>query len=210
MPSKLTKSSRHWLERQARDPYVARARGEGYRGRAAYKLIELDDRFKLLRAGLRVLDLGAAPGGWTQVAVARTQSTATRPSVFAVDILPMDAIAGAVVETLDIQAASAIDRLTAMCGGKVDLVLSDMAPAMSGHREVDQLRSVALAEIALDIAGALLKRGGNFVAKLRQGAGEVEFVAALKSRFAAIKRAKPPSSRGESAEFFILATGFKG
>ena len=112
--------------------------------------------------------------------------------------------------TLDIQAANAIDRLTAMCGGKVDLVLSDMAPAMSGHREVDQLRSVALAEIALDIAGALLKRGGNFVAKLRQGAGEVEFVAALKSRFAAIKRAKPPSSRGESAEFFILATGFKG
>jgi 23S rRNA (uridine2552-2'-O)-methyltransferase len=208
--SKLTVSSRRWLARQARDPYVARSRHAGYRSRAAYKLAEIDDRFKLLRPGRRVLDLGAAPGGWAQVAAERTQSTSERPRVFAVDLQEMENVTGVRLAQLDLQADDAIDRLLALTSGPVDIVLSDMAPAMSGHREIDQLRSVGLAEAALEVAGAMLKPGGDFVVKLRQGVGEVDFVGELKKRFMQVRRVKPPASRSESAEFFAVATGFKG
>jgi 23S rRNA (uridine2552-2'-O)-methyltransferase len=205
--SKRSLSSTRWLARQARDPYVARARSGGYRSRAAFKLMEIDDRFKLLRQGARVLDLGAAPGGWTQVAVARTGSLGGDPRVLALDIAVMQAIAGARIEQVDLLAEDAAARIAEMIG-PMDVVLSDMAPAMSGHRETDHLRAMNLVETALSLAIAVLKPGGAFVAKVLQGGGERALIDAAKRHFAQVRRVKPPASRDESAEFYLVATGF--
>jgi len=199
-------SSQRWLARQLNDPYVAEAKRRGYRSRAAFKLAELDDRLHLLRAGARVLDLGAAPGGWTQVAVERTKGG----TVVAVDIQEMDPIPGATILHLDFLAPEAPARIRAALGGPVDVMLSDMAPPTMGQPEVDHLRIMSLVEAALALADEVLKPGGAFVAKLRQGAGEPEFFGELRRRFVVAKRVKPPASRQESSEFFVVGTGFRG
>lgn len=205
---KRSVSSTRWLERQLNDPYVSEAKKQGYRSRAAFKLLQLDEKFHVLKPGAKVVDLGAAPGGWTQVAVERTQSLGTDPRVLAVDTAPIDAIAGARIERVDLLADDAAQRLSAMAG-RVDVVLSDMAPAMSGHREIDHLRSLTLAETALRIALDGLKPSGALVAKVLQGGGEDVLIAEAKRHFTQVRRVKPPSSRDESSEFFLVATGFK-
>jgi len=197
-------SSARWLQRQLNDPYVAEARRLGYRSRAAFKLIELDRRFHLLRKGLRVLDLGAAPGGWTQVAVA-----AGAAPVVALDRSGMEPMAGARILTRDIDAADTPAAVVAALGGPADLVLSDMAPAATGHAPTDHLRIVALCESALALAEAVLAPGGAFVAKVLQGGTEGQLLARLKTLFAVVRHAKPPSSRSESAEMYVVATGFR-
>lgn len=199
-------SSTRWLGRQLNDPYVTAAKRQGYRSRAAFKLSEIDDKLHLLRPGLRVLDLGAAPGGWTQVAVERAKGG----QVVALDIQEMNPVPGAVVLHADFLAAEAPQLIRGALGGPVDVVLSDMAPPTMGQPDVDHLRIMALAEAALDLAHEILKPGGSFVAKLRQGAGEPEFFASLRKRFATARRIKPPASRPESAEFFVVGTGFRG
>ena len=200
-------ASTRWLQRQLNDPYVAEAKRHGYRSRAAFKLIELDQRFRLLGRGKRVLDLGAAPGGWTQVAVERVGPTGR---VVGVDILPMDPVAGAVTLQLDVTGEEAPARLREALGGPADLVLSDMAPATTGHARTDQLRIVALAELAYATAAELLAPGGAFVTKLFQGGAHAGLMAALKRDFAQVRHAKPPASRKESAEIYLIATGFRG
>jgi 23S rRNA (uridine2552-2'-O)-methyltransferase len=208
-------SSRRWLERQLRDPYVAAAHKRGYRSRAAFKLIELDDRFRILRKGLRVVDLGAAPGGWTQVVCQRVGTAGlpagarARGRVVAVDRTGMDAIPGADIVIGDAEEEDLAPRLTALLGGPADVVLSDMAPAASGHRGADHLRSIALAGCALDLALALLAPGGWFVCKVWQGGATPELLARLKRAFAAVRHAKPPASRPESPELYIVAGGFR-
>ncbi len=199
-----TPASRAWLERQLNDPYVAAAQAQGYRSRAAFKLIELDDKFKLLRKGARVLDLGAAPGGWTQVAVQRGAH-----SVLALDLLPIDPIAGATIVQGDFNDPDMPERLTALLGGKADLAMSDMAPNTTGHTATDHLRIVGLAELALDFAIAVLAEGGSFVAKLFQGGSEGEMLVRLKRHFTTVRHAKPPASRKGSSELYIVATGFR-
>ena len=203
-------SSTRWLKRQLNDPYVARAKAEGYRSRAAYKLIEIDDRFHILRKGLKVLDLGAAPGGWTQVAVARVG--AGKPGggrVIAVDVAPMEPVAGAEHLLLDIRGESAPATLAAAAGGPVDVVLSDLAPAATGVPRLDHLRIMAMCEAVVDLAFALLAPGGAVVAKVWRGGGEAALVARLKQAFARVRHVKPPASRPESAELYLVATGFR-
>jgi len=197
-------ASARWLERQLNDPYVARAKGLGLRSRAAFKLIELDEKFKLLRPGLGVVDLGAAPGGWTQVAV---QKGAAR--VVAIDLLPIDPIPGATILQGDFLSADAPDRVRAALGGPADLVLSDMAANTTGHAATDHLRIMGLAEAALDFAVSVLAPGGAFVCKLFQGGGERAFQDVLKQRFAKVRHAKPPASRRDSAETYVVAQGFR-
>ena len=197
-------SSTRWLQRQLNDPYVAQARRDGYRSRAAYKLLELNDRFNLLRKGMRVLDLGAAPGGWTQVAVAETGG-----EIVALDILEMEDIPGAAVLQGDIHDEDAPARITGALGGRADLVLSDMAPPLSGHAGTDHLRTMALVEAAYDLALGVLAPGGGFVAKVFQGGTEARLLADMKRRFASVRHAKPPASRAESAEIYVVATGFR-
>lgn len=197
-------SSVRWLSRQLNDPYVRAAQAAGYRSRAAFKLIELDDRFKLLRKGARVLDLGAAPGGWTQVAVQRTG-----PGVVAVDILPIEPIAGAAVLTGDLTDPAVAEAAVEALGGKADVVLSDMAPNTTGHAATDHLRIMALAEVAMDVAFQVLAPGGAFVCKVFQGGSEREMLDALKRRFVSVRHAKPPASRKESAETYVVAQGFR-
>ncbi|MGH7039853.1 MAG: RlmE family RNA methyltransferase [Stellaceae bacterium] len=201
-------SSAAWLSRQLNDPYVAAARRAGWRSRAAFKLIEIDERFHLLRPGLRVIDLGAAPGGWTQVAVARTG--AGRGLVVAADLAEMELIEGAVVLRLDLREEGALTALSAALGGPADVVLSDMAPATTGHAGTDHLRILALAETALVVAAGVLKPGGSFLAKVFRGGAEGELLAALKRAFADLRHVKPPASRAESAETYVLARGFRG
>ncbi|MGH7098572.1 MAG: RlmE family RNA methyltransferase [Stellaceae bacterium] len=201
-------SSAAWLSRQLNDPYVAAARRAGWRSRAAFKLIEIDERFHLLRPGLRVVDLGAAPGGWTQVAVARTG--AGRGLVVAADLAEMELIEGAVVLRLDLREEGALTALSAALGGPADVVLSDMAPATTGHAGTDHLRILALAETALAVAAGVLKPGGSFLAKVFRGGAEGELLAALKRAFAELRHVKPPASRAESAETYVLARGFRG
>ncbi|MGH7112261.1 MAG: RlmE family RNA methyltransferase [Stellaceae bacterium] len=201
-------SSAAWLSRQLNDPYVAAARRAGWRSRAAFKLIEIDERFHLLRPGLRVIDLGAAPGGWTQVAVARTG--AGRGLVVAADLAEMEIIEGAVVLRLDLREEGALTALSAALGGPADVVLSDMAPATTGHAGTDHLRILALAETALVVAAGVLKPGGSFLAKVFRGGAEGELLAALKRAFADLRHVKPPASRAESAETYVLARGFRG
>jgi 23S rRNA (uridine2552-2'-O)-methyltransferase len=203
-------SSTRWLERQLNDPYVEKARAEGYRSRAAYKLIELDDRFHLLKPGARVVDLGAAPGGWSQVAAARVGSAGGKGRVVAIDILEMDAIPGVEVLHLDFLDDAAPERLTAALGGPADVVLSDMAPATTGHRQTDHMRIMALCEAALDFARQVLAPGGSFLAKVLRGGTEGALLADMKRDFAAVRHVKPPASRADSAELYVLATGFRG
>jgi len=199
-----TTASQAWLNRQLNDPYVRAAKAQGLRSRAAFKLMELDDRFKLFKKGARVVDLGAAPGGWTQVATRRGAT-----EVVALDILPMDQLGGAIVLQGDFTDPDMPARLTALLGGKVDLVLSDMAPNTTGHADTDHLRIMALAEMALEFALLVLAPGGGFVAKLFQGGSERQMLALLKRHFGMVRHAKPPSSRKESSELYVVATGFR-
>lgn len=197
-------ASARWLARQLNDPYVAAAKAQGWRSRAAFKLIELDDKFHLIRKGARVLDLGAAPGGWTQVAVKRGAA-----SVLAVDLLPIEPIRGAALIQGDFTDADMPERLIQALGGEADLVLSDMAPNTTGHAATDHLRIVALAEMALDFAVQVLAPGGGFVAKVFQGGSEKQILDVLKRSFATVRHAKPPASRKESSELYVVATGFR-
>lgn len=206
---KRSASSARWLRRQLADPYVAEARRLGYRSRAAFKLIELDDRFRLLKPGARVVDLGAAPGGWTQVAVERVRPAPSRGAVVAVDIAGLDPIAGAEAIGADIFAPGLPDLVRQHLGGAADVVLSDMAPSASGHPGADHLRIIGLAEAAAELAMAVLAPGGSFVCKVWQGGTTPELLALLKRRFAAVRHAKPPASRAESAEVYVVATGFR-
>jgi 23S rRNA (uridine2552-2'-O)-methyltransferase len=198
-------ASARWLVRQLNDPYVIAARKQGWRSRAAFKLLELDDKFGLIRKGARVVDLGAAPGGWSQVAVKRGAA-----SVLALDLLPIDPIHGAVVLQGDFSDIAMPERLVAELGGSADLVLSDMAPNTTGHGVTDHIRIVALAEMALDFAVQVLAPGGAFVAKVFQGGSEKTILDVLKQNFASVKHAKPPASRKESSELYVVATGFRG
>jgi 23S rRNA (uridine2552-2'-O)-methyltransferase len=203
-------SSKRWLDRQLNDPYVARARSAGYRGRAAFKLIEIDDKHHLIREGARVVDLGAAPGGWSQVAAARSGAVEGRGRVVAIDVLPMAAVAGVDFVELDFLDPRAPGELKAMLGGPADLVLSDMAANATGHRKTDHLKIMALAEAAAEFAGEVLAPGGAFLCKVLQGGTEGSLLAALKRDFAKVKHVKPGASRADSAELYLLATGFRG
>lgn len=197
-------SSQLWLQRQLNDPYVTRAKAEGFRSRAAYKFIELDAKFELLQPGGRVVDLGCAPGGWLQVAVLKKAG-----KVVGIDYLPTDAVAGADIVELDFLEEGAPERLKAALGGTADLVLSDMAAPTTGHRPTDHLRVIALAEAALDFAADVLAPGGSFVCKVFQGGAEGALLARLRADFAAVKHAKPKASRAESSEIYVVATGFR-
>jgi 23S rRNA (uridine2552-2'-O)-methyltransferase len=198
-------ASARWLARQLNDPYVTAAKQQGWRSRAAFKLLELDDKFHLIQKGGRVLDLGAAPGGWTQVAVKRGAAR-----VLALDLLPIDPIHGSTIIQGDFTDPEMPARLSADLGGDVNLVLSDMAPNTTGHAATDHIRIVALAEMALDFAVQVLAPGGAFVAKVFQGGSEKQILDVLKRNFANVRHAKPPSSRKESSELYVVATGFKG
>ena len=198
-------ASQRWLARQLNDPYVAAAKAQGWRSRAAFKLIELDDRLHLLRPGARVLDLGAAPGGWSQVAVQRGAGR-----VVGVDVLPIAPLAGATFLQADIADPELPPRLVALLGGKADLVLSDMAPNTTGHAATDHVRIVALAELALAVATDMLAPGGAFVAKVFQGGAEQAMLILMKQNFKNVRHAKPPASRKESSELYVVATGFRG
>jgi 23S rRNA (uridine2552-2'-O)-methyltransferase len=205
-----TASSRAWLTRQIGDPYVARAQREGLRSRAAYKLAEIDDRHKILKPGVRVVDLGAAPGGWSEIVA---QRIGKKGRVIALDILEMRPIPGVEFLQLDFLDRSAPDRLEALLGGraegKADVVLSDMAANTTGHRQTDHLRIMALAEAAADFARQVLAPGGAFLCKVLQGGTEATLLAELKRDFASVKHVKPPASRADSAELYLLAKGFR-
>ena len=201
---KLSTSSQRWLQRQLNDPYVTAAKAQGWRSRAAFKLIELDEKYNLITKGARVVDLGAAPGGWSQVALARGAAR-----VVGIDLLPIDPVEGASFIQGDFMEEDMEQRLTGMLGGKVDLVLSDMAPNTSGHVATDHLRIMALAGLALAFSCDILKPGGAFVAKLFQGGAEREMLNTLKLRFRTVRHAKPPASRKDSKEMYVVATGFR-
>ena len=198
--------STRWLERQLNDPYVKRARAEGYRSRAAYKLIELDERFGFLKGAERVVDLGIAPGGWSQVVRQRLP----RAAVVGIDLLPTDPIEGVVILQMDFLAEDAPEQLREAIGGPADLVLSDMAANTVGHPQTDHLRTMGLVEAGLEFAAEVLKPGGAFVAKVLAGGADNNLVAELKRRFATVKHAKPPASRQGSSEWYVVAQGFKG
>ena len=199
-------SSTRWLERQLNDPYVKRARAENYRSRAAYKLIELDERFGLLKGVHAVIDLGIAPGGWSQV----VRRTSPQAAVVGIDFLPTDPIEGVAILQLDFIDESAPDRLKEALGGPADLVLSDMAANTVGHQQTDHLRTMALVEAGLEFAREVLKPGGAYVAKVLAGGADNALVAELKRNFATVKHAKPPASRKDSSEWYVVAQGFKG
>jgi 23S rRNA (uridine2552-2'-O)-methyltransferase len=202
-----TPSSRAWLERQISDPYVARAKREGFRSRAAYKLAEIDDKYRLLKPGARVVDLGAAPGGWSEIAAHRVGPNGR---VVAIDILDMKPIAAVDFEKLDFLDASAPARLRKMLDGPANVVLSDMAANATGHRQTDHLRIMALAEAAAEFAREVLAPGGAFLCKVLQGGTEAALLAELKRDFESVKHVKPPASRSDSAELYLLARGFRG
>ncbi len=202
-----TLSSQSWLKRQLNDPYVARAKREGLRSRAAYKLAEIDDKYHLLKPGARVVDLGAAPGGWSEMAVRRVGPSGR---VVALDILDMKPIVGVEFLKLDFLDEAAPERLKALLGGKADVVLSDMAANTTGHRKTDHLRIVALAEAAAYFAREVLDSGGSFLCKVLQGGTEATLLADLKRDFSNVKHVKPPASRTGSAELYLLARGFRG
>jgi 23S rRNA (uridine2552-2'-O)-methyltransferase len=201
-----SQSSRTWLERQLNDPYVARAKREGFRSRAAFKLTEIDDKNRLLKSGAKVVDLGAAPGGWSQVAAKRVGQNGR---VIAIDILDMDAVSGVDFAKIDFLDASAPEKLKAMLGGRADVVLSDMAANATGHRATDHLKIMALVEAAAEFAGEVLRPGGAFLAKVIQGGTEGVLLASLKRDFATVKHVKPAASRADSAELYVLAMGFR-
>lgn len=208
-------SSTRWLERQLNDPYVQRARREGYRGRAAYKIMELDDKYRFLVPGARVVDLGCAPGGWSQVAVARVNARGDRPGkpvgrVIGLDLQEVEPVAGAEFRQMDFLAEGADAEVRAWLGGKADVVMSDMAAASSGHRQTDHLRIVALGEAAAQLAFEVLDEGGTFLAKVLAGGAEKSLQTELKRRFDRVANVKPPASRSDSAEKFVVATGYRG
>jgi 23S rRNA (uridine2552-2'-O)-methyltransferase len=203
-------SSQAWLQRQLDDPYVRRAKGEGFRSRAAYKLIEIDDKYRLLKPGMTVIDLGAAPGGWSQVAAARVGAGKGGGQVVAIDLLEIEPIANVAFDRLDFLDDAAPAKLKRMLGGKANVVLCDMAANATGHRKTDHLKVMALVEAAAEFAREVLSPGGTFLAKVIQGGTESELLASLKRDFATVKHVKPPASRADSAELYVLATGFRG
>ena len=203
-------SSKLWLERQLNDPYVAQARREGLRSRAAYKLIEIDDKYHFLKPGMSVVDLGAAPGGWSQIAAKRVGAADGRGKVVAIDLLEMPEIPGVSFAQLDFLKEDAPDRLLKMIGGRADVVLSDMAANTTGHRKTDQLRILGLVEGAAAFASDVLNPGGTFVAKVFQSGADAELLAQLKRDFASVRHVKPASSRQDSSERYVLAMGFRG
>jgi 23S rRNA (uridine2552-2'-O)-methyltransferase len=200
-------SSRAWLERQLSDPYVARAKRDGLRSRAAYKIIEIDDKYRVFKSGARVVDLGAAPGGWSEIAVKRIGA---KGRIIALDILDMNPITGVEFLHLDFLDNAAPDRLKELLGGPADVVLSDMAANTTGHRQTDHLRIMALAEAAAQFAREVLAPGGVFLCKVLQGGTEANLLAELKRDFESVKHVKPPASRTDSAELYLLARGFRG
>ena len=204
-------SSTLWLQRQLNDPYVKKAKAEGYRSRAAFKLAELDERYSLLKPGMRIVDLGCAPGGWLQVATRAVGATEENPLVVGIDYLGTDAVPGSIILEKDFNDADAPAALIAALGGhKADLVLSDMAAPTTGHKATDHLRIIALVELAADFARQVLAPGGGFVAKVFQGGTEHELLAGLKRDYAQTFHAKPPASRSDSAETYLVARGFRG
>ncbi len=207
---KRSLSSTLWLQRQLNDPYVAQAKRDGYRSRAAYKLIEIDERYHILKPGLRVLDLGAAPGGWSQVAAKKVGVAAGKGRIVGIDLLPIDPLAGVQFEVMDFLDPDAPERLRALMGGPADLLLSDMAANTTGHKQTDHIRIVAMAELAIDFACEILAPGGAFLAKVFQGGTEAQLLHRLKRAFVAVHHVKPKASRAGSAELYVLATGFRG
>ena len=207
---KRSLSSTLWLERQLNDPYVAQAKRDGYRSRAAYKLLEIDQRYRFLKSNQRVVDLGAAPGGWSQIAAAKVGVAQGKGKVVGIDLLPIDAVAGVEFAVLDFLQPDAPDRLKAMLGGQADVVLSDMAANTTGHKKTDHLRIISLAELALEFACDVLSDGGTFLSKVFQGGTEGNLLKRLKADFTAVHHVKPNASRAGSAELYVLATGFRG
>ncbi|MFL5132813.1 MAG: RlmE family RNA methyltransferase [Microvirga sp.] len=205
--NKRSLSSQKWLERQLNDPYVARAKREGYRSRAAFKLLEIDEKFKILKPGQKIVDLGAAPGGWSQIAA---KVVGPKGRVVGIDLLPIDPMAGVEFIQLDFLDESAPGRLIEMLGGPADVVMSDMAANTTGHKKTDHLRIIGLAEAAIYFAREILAPGGAFVAKVFQGGTENQLLADLKRDFAVVRHVKPAASRADSAELYVLATGFRG
>ena len=208
-------SSTLWLDRQLNDPYVVRAKKDGYRGRAAYKIMELDDKFRFLMPGARVVDLGCAPGGWIQVAVPRINALGTRKSkdvgaILGIDLQEVDPIPGSDIRLLDFLDVGADDLVKEWLGGKADVVMSDMAASSSGHKQTDHLRIINLCEAAAYFAFDVLDEGGTFVAKVLAGGAEGDLQKLLKEKFTKVANVKPPSSRSDSSEKFVVATGFRG
>ncbi len=208
-------SSTRWLDRQLNDPYVRRARAEGYRGRAAFKILELDDKYGFLTPGARVVDLGCAPGGWCQVAVPRINALGDRPDkprgrIIGIDLQQVEPIPGAELHVLDFLEEGADERVKSWLGGKADVVMSDMAAAASGHKQTDHLRIIALCQAAAEFAFEVLEQGGTFVAKVLAGGAEGELQRILKQKFEKVANVKPPASRADSSEKFVVATGFRG
>jgi 23S rRNA (uridine2552-2'-O)-methyltransferase len=205
--NKRSLSSQKWLERQLNDPYVARAKREGYRSRAAFKLLEIDEKYKILKPGQKIVDLGAAPGGWSQIAA---KVVGPKGKVVGIDLLPIDPMAGVEFIELDFLDERAPGRLIEMLGGPADVVMSDMAANTTGHKKTDHLRIIGLAEAAIYFAREILAPGGAFVAKVFQGGTENQLLADLKRDFAVVRHVKPAASRADSAELYVLATGFRG
>jgi 23S rRNA (uridine2552-2'-O)-methyltransferase len=207
---KRSLSSTLWLQRQLNDPYVARAKREGFRSRAAFKLIEIDERYHFLKPGQRIVDLGAAPGGWSQVAARKIGAEQGKGRVIGIDLLDMEPPPGVEFRVMDFFAEDAPRQLMDWLGGKADVVLSDMAANATGHKKTDHLRIVGLVELAADFACDVLAEGGAFLAKVIQGGAEHELLARLKREFALVRHVKPSASRADSAELYVLATGFRG
>jgi 23S rRNA (uridine2552-2'-O)-methyltransferase len=203
-------SSKLWLERQLNDPYVAQAKRDGYRSRAAYKLIEIDDKYHFLKSGMSVVDLGAAPGGWSQIAAKRVGAVDGKGRVAAIDLLEMPDIAGVSFAQLDFLERDAPEKLLAMMGGRADVVMSDMAANTTGHRKTDQLRILGLVESAAAFACEVLNPGGAFLAKVFQSGADAELLSQLKRDFASVRHVKPAASRQDSSERYLLAMGFRG
>ena len=207
---KRSLSSTLWLERQLNDPFVSRARMEGYRSRAAYKVSEIDDKYRLFKPGARIVDLGAAPGGWAQVAAERVKSREGKGRVIGIDLLEIEPIAGVEFRVMDFHDSLASGQLREWLAGPADGVMSDMAANATGHRKTDHLRIVGLAELAIEFACDVLAPGGFFLAKVFQGGSEGELLTRLKKDFTAVRHLKPKASRADSAEMYVLATGFRG
>ncbi|PVE23141.1 rRNA methyltransferase [Microvirga sp. KLBC 81] len=205
--NKRSLSSQKWLERQLNDPYVARAKREGYRSRAAFKLLEIDEKYHILKPGQRIVDLGAAPGGWSQIAA---KKVGPKGKVVGIDLLPIDPMAGVEFIQLDFLDESAPGKLIEMLGGPADVVMSDMAANTTGHKKTDHLRIIGLAEAAIYFAREILAPGGVFIAKVFQGGTENQLLNDLKRDFAVVRHVKPAASRADSAELYVLATGFRG
>lgn len=210
---KMSVSSARWLSRQLNDPYVHAAKRDGYRSRAAYKLLQLDEKYSLIKSGMRIIDLGAAPGGWSQVLsqkIFANNKKDKQSQIIALDILPMDPLTDVTIFLSDFTAADAPEKIRSVLNGKADLVLSDMAAPTTGHNATDHLRIIGLAELAYDFAHSILALKGAFVCKLFQGGADKDLLATLKKDFASVKHAKPAASRSDSAETYVVAQGFRG